>query len=96
MNKRAEKPEIVQKSPRNTRKFKNYLFLLDFSKDKKEIKRRKMTKKCIYCKKEISDESVIDFCERCGVGVWGQKMFNTIVKNMEAAREKTIWYRQTR
>ncbi len=47
-----------------------------------------MTKKCIYCKKEISDESVIDFCERCGVGVWGEKMFNTILKNMEDARDR--------
>ena len=47
-----------------------------------------MAKKCIYCKKEVSDDSVIDFCERCGVGVWGRKMFNTIVKNMEEARQK--------
>ena len=47
-----------------------------------------MSKKCIYCKTEIDDNSVIDFCERCGVGVWGQKMFNTILKNMEEAREK--------
>ena len=47
-----------------------------------------MTKKCIYCKQEIPDESVIDFCERCGVGVWGRKMFNTILKNMEEARDK--------
>lgn len=47
-----------------------------------------MAKKCIYCKNEINDNSVIDFCERCGVGVWGQKMFKTIVKNMEEAREK--------
>lgn len=47
-----------------------------------------MTKKCIYCKQELSDDRVIDFCDRCGVGVWGQKMFKTIVKNMEEAREK--------
>ena len=45
-----------------------------------------MAKKCIYCKQEIPQESVIDFCERCGVGVWGHKMFKTIVKNMEDAR----------
>ena len=47
-----------------------------------------MSKKCIYCKKEISQESVIDFCSNCGIGVWGEKMFNTIVKNMEDARSK--------
>lgn len=46
-----------------------------------------MTKKCIYCKGEISEDSVIDFCERCGVGVWGTKMFQTIKKNMEHARD---------
>ena len=47
-----------------------------------------MTRKCIYCSKEVHENSVIDFCERCGVGVWGRKMFDTIVKNMEEAREK--------
>ena len=45
-----------------------------------------MVKKCVYCGVEISDESVIDFCERCGKGVWGEKMFKTILKNMEDAR----------
>jgi len=47
-----------------------------------------MAKKCIYCKDEIPDESVIDFCKRCGHQVWGEKMFNVIVSNMEEAREK--------
>jgi uncharacterized UBP type Zn finger protein len=46
-----------------------------------------MTRKCIYCKSEIPNESVIDFCSKCGVSVWGEKMFNTIVKNMEEARD---------
>ena len=47
-----------------------------------------MVKKCIYCSSEISDESVIDFCERCGIGVWGHNMFRAIVKNMEDARDR--------
>lgn len=47
-----------------------------------------MVKKCIYCGSEIPLESVIDFCHRCGVGVWGEKMFKTILKNMEDARDK--------
>ena len=46
-----------------------------------------MAKKCIYCGNEISDESVIDFCERCGKSVWGEKMFTTIVNNMNNARD---------
>jgi len=43
-------------------------------------------KKCIYCSFEISEESVIDFCEKCGISVWGEKMFKTIVNNMNNAR----------
>jgi uncharacterized UBP type Zn finger protein len=47
-----------------------------------------MTKKCIYCSREIPDESVIDFCEECGKNVWGEKMFQAIITNMEDARER--------
>lgn len=47
-----------------------------------------MSKKCIYCKTEISDDCVIDFCERCGIQTFGKKMFDTIVKNMEDARDR--------
>ena len=45
-----------------------------------------MTKKCIYCKTEISSDSVLDVCQRCGYGVWGEKMYAAIVKSCEDAR----------
>jgi hypothetical protein len=51
-----------------------------------------MTKRCIYCKTEISQDSVIDFCKRCGVGVWGEKMFNAIVDSMEKSRDSGDLY----
>jgi len=47
-----------------------------------------MVKKCIYCKTEIPKESVIDFCERCGRGVFGEKMFNVIIQNMNEAKQR--------
>jgi uncharacterized membrane protein YvbJ len=47
-----------------------------------------MAKKCMYCGKEIEENSVIDFCNKCGIGVWGERMFSAIVKNMEDAQEK--------
>jgi uncharacterized protein with PIN domain len=47
-----------------------------------------MGKKCMYCGTELSESSVIDFCGKCGKDVWGEKMFNTIVQNMEEARDK--------
>jgi len=46
-----------------------------------------MDKKCIYCKANINKQSVIDFCEKCGIMVWGDKMFQAIKKNMEEARD---------
>ena len=45
-----------------------------------------MVKKCVYCKCEVDEESVVDVCERCGHGVWGKKMFNAIVENMSSAK----------
>jgi len=47
-----------------------------------------MVKKCIYCKNQIPDESVIDFCERCGIKTWGSKMLNNIIKEMQAAENR--------
>ncbi len=46
-----------------------------------------MGKKCIYCGSSLDDFCVIDFCEKCGKEVWGDKMFKTIVENMENARK---------
>ena len=46
-----------------------------------------MAKHCIYCKEKIHKESVIDVCQRCGVGVWGEKMFKAIVLGMEKSRD---------
>jgi len=46
-----------------------------------------MTKKCIYCKTDITDDRSLDVCNNCGVGVWGQKMFNAILQNMENAKD---------
>jgi len=47
-----------------------------------------MKKKCIYCSKEIDDNSVVDVCNSCGLGVWGEKMFSAIKENMSNAKEK--------
>jgi len=55
--------------------------------DKKEVKRDNMGKNCIYCKASIDENSVFDVCRRCGVGVWGEKMFQAIIDNMEGHRE---------
>jgi len=46
-----------------------------------------MSKKCIYCKEKIDEDSVVDFCEKCGKSVWGEKMYNAIIENMEKARK---------
>ena len=35
-------------------------------------------KKCMYCSKELGEESVVDVCTSCGHGVWGEQMFNAI------------------
>jgi hypothetical protein len=42
-------------------------------------------KKCIYCKCALDDKSLIDFCERCGKGIFGDKMFNAILNNFKEA-----------
>jgi uncharacterized UBP type Zn finger protein len=47
-----------------------------------------MVKKCVYCGEIVSDDCAIDVCDRCGVGVWGQKMFSTIKNQMNEAKTK--------
>jgi|WetSurMetagenome_2_1015567.scaffolds.fasta_scaffold122236_2 hypothetical protein len=51
--------------------------------------------KCVYCKTQIPDESVVDVCRRCGIGVWGEKMFNAIIQNMEGAKDAGDLYQGT-
>ena len=51
-----------------------------------------MVKSCIYCKVAIDETSVVDVCIRCGIGVWGEKMFAAILDNMNDAREKGDLY----
>ena len=45
-------------------------------------------KKCIYCGKELNDDSLVDFCEECGKNAWGEKMYNAIIENMKREKEK--------
>jgi len=49
-------------------------------------------KSCLYCGCKLSDDSIVDFCEKCGVGVFGHKMFKVIVKNMSQAKENDNLY----
>lgn len=46
-----------------------------------------MVKKCLHCKKELSNDAVLDVCKECGIKVWGEKMFAAIIENMEQARD---------
>jgi uncharacterized UBP type Zn finger protein len=47
-----------------------------------------MVQKCIYCGSEITDDRPLTVCNNCGIKVWGEKMFRTIINNMTDAREK--------
>jgi len=47
-----------------------------------------MIRKCVYCKCKIEDDRAVDVCDRCGVGVWGERMFKAIIENMGQAQKK--------
>lgn len=47
-----------------------------------------MTGKCVYCKSPVSEGAALDVCDKCGVKVWGLKMFKAIQSNMSASRER--------
>jgi len=44
-------------------------------------------KKCIYCGCEIDGSSVVDVCRTCMYQVWGEKMSEAIISNMERERD---------
>jgi hypothetical protein len=44
-------------------------------------------KKCLYCGKEVAEEAVMDFCDSCGIRIWGPKMLATIKKNYGEAKD---------
>jgi hypothetical protein len=44
--------------------------------------------KCLYCQTDVSNESPVGVCKRCGVKVWGDKMFNAILDGMNKEKEK--------
>ncbi len=52
----------------------------------------KMVKKCGFCKVEIAEEEAFEVCARCGQGIWGDKMFQTIRANMNGAKSKGNLY----
>ena len=49
-------------------------------------------KKCLFCKVDIEEESVIDFCKKCGIYMFGEKTLQAIIDNMEKARDKGDLY----
>ena len=46
-----------------------------------------MVKRCIYCSKEISEDSVVDVCKSCMYQVWGEKMSQAIIENMTKEKD---------
>jgi uncharacterized UBP type Zn finger protein len=46
----------------------------------------KMTK-CVYCSTNLTDNRSMEICDRCGVMVWGHKMWAAIRKTTDDARD---------
>ncbi len=46
-----------------------------------------MAKRCVYCKRGMEEDSVVDVCRSCGHKVWGEKMFKAIEDNMRKAKD---------
>jgi hypothetical protein len=44
--------------------------------------------KCVYCKGDVSDSRTMQICDKCGVKVWGPKMFKAILEGTETEKEK--------
>ncbi len=45
-------------------------------------------KRCVYCKGDVPEARAMDVCDRCGVKVWGAKMFSAIIENTNKEMEK--------
>ena len=44
--------------------------------------------KCVYCRTEILDGRSMEICDECGNRTWGEKMFATIKRNTDDARDR--------
>ncbi len=47
-----------------------------------------MVKKCGFCKRALEDSEAFEVCKVCGIGIWGEKMFEAIRNNMNGAQVK--------
>jgi len=47
-----------------------------------------MVKRCIYCNVELEENAVVDICQTCMYKVWGPKMSQAIISNMEREKPK--------
>ena len=45
-------------------------------------------KKCFFCGQEkVHEDSVMGFCDNCGLKIWGPKMLAAIKENYEKAKD---------